>query len=362
MKIAILANNGQPLNENSENPLEIFLKQLLGDLLKAEHEVSVFADKDSSIYEGFFALNAGAIDWKHQKNQSTEFKTFIENQHAYNEVFNFIEETGYDVILNFTDHPWPIFNGRFLDSPMITVLNNSPSPELQSAVKLNQVPGSYFMCTSYHFQSEWSAHSQINDIIPLGIDVDSQNFSKVTEENRAVWRGDIKRDTGLEDALQVCKQNYWNLCIIGEIKNQEYFDYIIKPYLKREDIHLHPDKDALTCENYLSHAEVSLITQDTPATVDFTLKSLAHGTPVAAYPISSIKEYLPEGIGKQTQNTNIAELAYAGKITRNYARLDCRNFIESYYSTDKQVEKFRAFLKRIVEYEKPVKEISEKLA
>jgi|GEM_PF-6933748 hypothetical protein len=361
MKIAILSNKSKPLGDPLGEDFEKFIVLLINGLNEEQNNLSVFASINSILDIQFHPLNSDAIDWGFQQDCNLEFKNFIDHQHAYSEALNFIQDQDHDLILNFTDHPWPILNGRFLNTPLITVLNTPPTAALQSAVKLNQHKGIYFICSSYYLQSIWAPHSQISEVIPSGIDVNLHSFSNVTEENRAIWMGDIERGTGLEDALLACKQNYWNLCIIGEIKDQKYLDYIIEPYLDEETFILDPEKDSLTCENYLKRAEVALFTQEKYNTAELILKCLAYGMPVATYPMNSLKEFLPEGIGKQTTAENIAELAHIGKTVLKNPRRNCRGFVEEHFASQKQAKYFSEFINKIVQSEQSKKENAKKL-
>ncbi|SHI90662.1 Glycosyltransferase involved in cell wall bisynthesis [Mesonia phycicola] len=348
MKIALLGSSEFEVNTNAENYLQEYIRELVIRLIDKGHQVTYFGCYGSKLPCEVYSLNLDSIDWSYDHDISENVKTYAEKQHAYFEIFKYLQESDFDLIHNLSGEQIPVFTAQFLDIPTITTLFDKPKGLLQSSVKLNQTSKNYYIALDHEIANSWMGHSKIDEIIGRGINYESYRFSVKAETNQVVYLGNIIADNNLENIIDAVSQMGYVLKIYGEIVDEYYYRNFIEPLLSDRVEYcgvLNP-KDY---EASLSAAQVSLVaSKQFYGYQNLVIESLSTGTPVVLIAKEYHMSILPEFCGVQIKLDDVSILRKALISASRKSREDCRTYVEENFKYSDVVESYISFYHKVL--------------
>ena len=96
MKIALLGSSYDVVTSVPENYNQEYIYSFIKGLLNQGHEVTYFGVYGSKLPCEVYSLNLDSIDWGYDKDLSDNVKSYAEKQHAYFEIFKYIQECNFD--------------------------------------------------------------------------------------------------------------------------------------------------------------------------------------------------------------------------------------------------------------------------
>lgn len=348
MKIAVLGTSNFIVKAEAQNYLQEYTYQLVSGLVAQGHEVTYFGLYGSKLPCEVYFLNLDSIDWSYDGEISDNIKTFVEAQHAYFEVFKYLQESDFEIVQNISQHPTPVFTAQFLKIPTVTTLFDKPKGLLQSSVKLNQTPHHYYVALNHSIANAWNGHTKINEIIYCGINFDNWFFNPRSETNSIFYIGDILAENHIDKIIEAIEGSGFNLKIYGNIVEEKYFEKEIKPKLSPHIKFC----GSLRENNYredLQTSTISVITKNSFETSAYlVLESLSCGSPVVIISENTNSDYLPENCGIHINTEDPQQLRKVLVNATRKSRKDCREYVIEIFNYTKMIENYILFYNKIL--------------
>ena len=348
MKIALIGSSEYPITADAKRNKEEYIYELVCGLVKNNHEVTYFGLYGSKLPCEVYSLNLESIDWSYDRDTSENVRNYAEMQHAYFEIFKYLQETQFDVIHNLSDQQIPVFTAQFLDIPTITTFFEKPKGLLQSSVKLNQTSKNYYVALNHEIANSWIGHSKINEVIYRGINYDNWTFNPKAETNNIFLFADITENKKLLNVIEATNMSGFHLKIFGAIKDEIFYNSKIKPMLDNHieycgEAHMNSYKDEL------NKASIAVITKEKfESRENFVLEALSCGTPVIILSDNINSDYLPEMCGVQTNSDDPAVLRRVFVNATRKSRKECRDYVMEKFNFDAMVEEYIGFYQKVL--------------
>ncbi|MBW2962383.1 glycosyltransferase [Mesonia aestuariivivens] len=351
MKIALLGPSEYVIKSQTENFVQEYTYALVTELVRKGYEVTFFGQYGSKLPCEVFSLNLDSIDWSYDHEVSSEVKSYAEIQHAYFEIFKYLQESNFDLIHNLSDQQIPVFTAQFLNIPTVTTLFNKPNGLLQSSVKLNQTQKNYYIAINHEIAHSWSGHSKIDDIVYNGINYNDWVYNASAETNTVILLHDINHQSGIENIIEAVKQSGFQLKIYGDLKDEDYYQNKLKP-LFNKNISYIGEASKSNYQEELQKATIAVISKELfDRKSHFVLESLSSGTPVTILADTMNTDYLPDKCGVQVKSDNEQVLRNALISTTRKSRQACRDYVIDNFNFDKMVEEYIAFYHKVLAVE-----------
>lgn len=164
----------------------------------------------------------------------------------------------------------------------------------------------------------------------------------------ALMLSTIGRHKNQKDAIVASQKAGMPLILAGKIRDQDYFDQEIKPYIDGEHVTYYGELDFQTKVDLYKNASCFLfpiLWQEPFGLV--VIESLACGTPVIAYPHGGPKEIIKDGetgFLVETPDQMAQKIGEISKINRER----CRESVAKQYTEEVVGEKYYAVIKRMM--------------
>lgn len=346
--IALIGSSENSVHPEVESYVEEYTYHLVSELIKNGHEVTYFGLFGSKLPCETYSLNFDSIDWSYDEDLSESVKSYAEKQHAYFEVFKYIEETGFDIVQNLSNHQIPIFTAQFLKIPTITTLFEPPKGLLQSAVKLNQHPNNFYVTLNHELANLWMGHCKIDEVIYRGVNFNNLIFSPEATSNTFLFFGDITAKNAIGKIIEVVKESGFHLNIFGAIKDQKYYESIVEPLLNNNIKYM----GEIEQSNYKELFHQATISIFSPYQLeDFEpslLESLACGTPTIIISEEHYLINLPDCCVSRTSSRDPGSLRMVFVNTIDKSRKECQNYVVENFNYKKMADEYISFYQKLL--------------
>jgi glycosyltransferase involved in cell wall biosynthesis len=325
LHVCLIASSRFPVGEPFMGGLEAQTHALATSLVRAGHQVSLFAAQGSDpdlavtpILPSTLTLSDAA-----RADIGCTPESWMREHHAYLGLMLALaqERHGhFDVVHNNSLHHLPVAMSSFIEPPVITTLHTPPLPWLESAVQLAP-ESSRFVAVSDSVSRSWR-HAVRSTTVPNGVDTDVWRLG--AGGDRPLWFGRLVPEKAPHEALLAAHSAGRPLDLAGPVHDPEYFETKVLPLLRSEDRYLgHLDGERL--RRAVGEAEVVLVTPcwDEPFGL-VAVEAMACGTPVAAYDRGALGEVVDEASGVLVPGGDIEGLGHAivraSSLDRNAVR------------------------------------------
>lgn len=317
--------------------IERVVYQIIEELIRRGHEVTLFATKDSKtsarLASVVSAPMSGKIPW------SNPAYTLFNIAKAYKMAGDF------DIIHSHADF-WAFPLADLVSTPTVHTLHNRLPVDKESS--------DYQFFLRYSDQKLISISDNQRQHLPgnfiatvyNGVDTDKFSFSS-KKGDYLYWTGRINYLKGAKDAILAAKKLGLPLVFAGAHKedNMKFYEEELQPLLNNPLI---TEVGSLTAEKQRYYYQNALCTLvpihwEEPFGLVMT-ESMASGTPVVAYNRGSVPEIIVDGktgfIVKE--EAGIDGLAKAVKKIDQIKREDCRKHVEKNFTIGKMVDHYLA--------------------
>ena len=254
-------------------------------------------------------------------------------------------EKEYEVILNNMRGGESMFVpiANFLNKTLISVLHLNLFPELITILKR---PNIFVIPLSNHQRLDFPEINYL-EIIPNPTSPVLFKFNP-TPKNYALMISTIGYHKNQKDAILACKKASIPLIISGKIRDEDYFNKEIKPYIDNKEVIYYKELDLNKKIKLYQEAKVFLfpIKWQEPFGL-VVIESLMSGTPVIAYPNGGPSEIIKNGVNGFLVK-NYQEMAEKIKKIDQIERKNCRLYAERNFSDEIVGNKYFQVLKKFL--------------
>ena len=325
MKIAVLAPICWRTPPRHYGPWEQIASNIAEGLIKAGHDVTLFATGDS--------ITSGKLS-SVCKRPYEEDKILDPKVWECLHIANLMEHAGeFDIIHNNYDF-LPLTYSRLINTPMITTIHGFSSPRILPVYK-EYNDSSYYVSIS---NADRSSELDYLATVYNGLKTDDFSFSEKTGDY-LLYFGRIHPDKGTHEAIKIAEKFSMKLIISGIIQDREYFRESVEPYLCEDIVftgHSGPEKrnELLSGAYALLHP----ISFNEPFGLSVA-ESLLCGTPVVAFNRGSMPELIVHqkcGFLVDSIDEAVRALGDVDKIDRNF----CMNWAIQNFSQEKMTQSY----------------------
>ncbi len=375
MKIAILASNFiriPPLPEilppGSSGSPELILHDIVEELVKRGHNVTLFASGDSK--------TSAELYWSTKKCLTAikGFKLGEQTPHELSHIsfaYQKIQKKNFDIVYAHCDWLTAPF-APLVKTPTVVTLHR-PINRLKKILKYN--PSSQYYVSISNFQR--TGYPSLNYISTIyhGVNINEYKFNP-KPKNHFLVCSRIIPNKGVDLAIKTCKILKKRLYIIGDYPQDkkfylDYFEEAIKPYLDQKNI-IWKEKwvERKKIISYYQQAKALLtpIQWEEPFGLPM-IEAMACGTPVIAFNRGSV----PEIIKNKETGFIVAPFDKKGKpniqglveaIKKIYQmpeaeykkmRYNCRKHVEKNFTVDKMVDNYEKVYYKILARQQKIK-------
>lgn len=293
MRIAIIGAVDTPIKKDALGGTEIWTYNFAQKLQQRGHQVVLCAN-DKSEFSGDlrkYVKQEEVYENEREGNFSNENIVFLS---SYQLAKLLTEKEKFDIIhissTNFQNYlPYSLLT----NIPMVVTIHYSILSFKNAENIFNYIKNPNYVFISHNFASRWPKPKKYS-VIYNGIDVESFPFTE-NKKDYYFWMSRIHRTKGAEDAVIFSRLSGKKVVLAGPIREQAYFDQVIKPFLG-------PNLEYVGSLNfeqkveYYRHAKAFLmpIKWDEPFGL-VAVEAMACGTPVIGYARGALPEIIETG-------------------------------------------------------------------
>ncbi|MET1038988.1 MAG: glycosyltransferase [Aeromicrobium sp.] len=347
MRICLIASSRFPVREPFHGGLEAHTAMLAENLIRRDHQVSVFAapGSDPRLNVEHLAVETFESSDVARRDVHAMPKVWMQEHHAYLSLMMELARTGtdrFDIVHNNSLHHLPVAMAEVVGLPVVSTLHTPPVPWLESALTMSRGRTS-FVAVSSHTAAAWS-HAVTAEVVLNGVDTD--RWRAGPGGTRAVWTGRIVPEKAPHLAVRAALAAGMAIDLAGPRQDEGYFDREIAPLLGPDVRYLgHLATDALV--ELVGRAAVAVVspTWDEPYGL-VAAEAMSCGTPVAAFRRGALAELVAEGAGALAEPDDVDALAAAIGIACRADRGTVRENAVRHHSVDRMVSAYEQVYRR----------------
>lgn len=351
MKIGILAPLKRELSLDTKGGRPRIVYNVVEELVRRGHEVTVFGTGDSKISAHLIAIAPEAL--YHLPQVENEFyrhmiylSRMMQKMLEYKDSLDIVHNHLYPEVL-------PLLFANQINAPMLTTIHTQMTEDLGTF--FSQYPHTYFSPIS---DQQKSLYPGLNYTQTVYNGIDESEFSlldKPKQDSYLLFVGRIREfvkdlsgslvdPKGVTDAIRIAQKTKQRLKIVGNVESFEFFKREIKPHLS-ETIEFIGNPHSI--EGSLSLHERVKLYQKAKALVlpvhweepfgIVMIEAMSCGTPVIGYRRGAIPEVIIDGETGFVVDTE-EEFANAVLKIGRIDRLSCRQLVEQKFTIKKMVD------------------------
>ena len=348
MKIAIIGLLDTPITKDSLGGTEIWTYNFAEKLISLGHEVTLFASEGSSFSGKFYQVaNRSDVELPGSVLKLSKEKIVEFSIKQINEVIKIQDQFDIIHISNCNFYFYLPFIKKFHIPVIITVhsynFSGSHAKEL-----FEKYPQPFYVFNAKSFEKTWPAPKKYQ-VIYTGINLNDFEYNP-NPENYIFWMGRIHQDKGIQDAIKFAQKSKEKLTIAGPIRNQEYFDQEVEPFLS-DKIQYVGELNQIEKVDYYKKAKAFLLTTKREESFGLVaVEAMACGTPVIAYNRGALAEVISDGeTGFVVEPDNIGELVEKSKLIDSIDRKACRARVEKNFDIDLMTKNYLDLYQKLLE-------------
>jgi glycosyltransferase involved in cell wall biosynthesis len=321
MRIALVAPPFIPVPPVRYGGTELFVAQLADGLVRAGHEVIVYANGESCPAGELRWLYANA-EWPVKSPSEAAIKDLAHAAWACHDASRHVD------VIHLNCGPGVVFS-RFVNLPFVMTLHHSTEPALSTLY--SQHPQVEYVAIS----RAQEAHEPLPHITTVhhGIDLSSYRFVERKEPYLA-FLGRIAPSKAPHLAIDVALAAGLPLKIAGEVQPcfADYWESMVKPRIDGRQIQFVGEANLAVKNELLGHASAFLfpIQWNEPFGL-VMLEAMACGTPVLAFGSGSVPEVVRDGVSGWICR-DVEDMARRAQAPR-IAPASCRAYVEESFTT-----------------------------
>jgi len=348
MKIAIVGMLDTPITKNSLGGTEIWTYHFAEKLVELGHDVKLYASEGSH-FSGPVIESAkrSQIEIPGEILQVDKEKIIKYSVKQIKEVIK--KQAQFDIIhisnCNFNFY-LPYIKNFY--RPVIITVHSYNFPGNEAGKLFKKYPEPFYVFNAESFKKTWPEPKKYQAIY-TGINVNKFIY-KSKAQNYIFWMGRIHRDKGIEDAMKFAAKSAEELIFAGPIRNQEYFDLNVRPYLST-NIKYVGELDSKKKVKYYGNAKAFLITTKRDESFGLVAaEAMACGTPVLAYNRGALSEIIEDGMtGYVVEPDNVDQLVEKSKQINQINRRKCRDRVEKKFNIKTMIKDYIELYKKLLE-------------
>jgi glycosyltransferase involved in cell wall biosynthesis len=328
MHIGLIAPPFLPVPPIRYGGTELFVAQLADGLQRRGHDVTVYANGDSTV--------ACPVKWlyRHAEWPVTD-PTSAQLKNADHTAWALHEATRTCDIVHLNDVIGAPFT-RFIDVPVVLTLHHPYEPAL-SAVYMRYPAIDYVAISEAQARREPMPRTRV---VHHGLAVDDYRFSREKEEY-VVFLGRMAPCKGPHLAIQAARRVGLPLKLAGEVQPvfREYWEREVLPHIDGEDVQFVGEADWAMKNRLLSNARALLfpIQWEEPFGL-VMIEAMACGTPVLAFAGGAVSEIVRDGVSGWICR-DVAEMSRRAAEPQ-ISPDSCQAWVRQMFSRDRMVENY----------------------
>lgn len=330
--------------------IELGINNLVNELVKRGHRVTLFASGDSKTKAKLFSVVSTAF--LNSKTIPTDQYMIESDCFLISRAIELARKKQFDIIHSHFYARSCVFI-PFSKVPILTTLRspNIPgafNPSILRYYSKHYPKKQYFVSISKR-QGELLRGVNFIGNVYHGIDLDKAKFSE-KKGSYLAFLSRIVPQKGLDVAIKVAKKLETRLEIRGSVpeKSQDYYEKKVKPFIDGKIIKPPVLIEHSAVYEFLSKAKVLLCPIKWEEAFGRTLiEAMACGTPVIAFNRGSIPEIIKDGKTGFIVN-NVDEMIKAVKKIDQIDRRECRKHVERNFTIEKMVDNYEKIYQKIL--------------
>lgn len=336
MRVALIAPPFIPVPPATYGGTELFVAQLAESLLERGHDVTVFANGESTV-RCTRRWTFPEKDWPPRAGDSPTLKNLDHSAWAVH-----MASTGDFDIVHIND-ALAVPLSRFVSTPVVHTLHHPHEPSLSKFYERH--PWVHYVAIS-KAQRDMEPLPRMTTI-HHGVRLDDYRFNDRKQPYLA-FLGRMAPCKGPHLAIEAAKRAGIPLKLAGEVQPvfQEYWDTMVAPHIDGRQVEFIGEATLDMKNDLLSNAAALLfpIQWDEPFGL-VMIEAMACGTPVLALPGGAVAEVVANGVSGWICD-DVADMA------RHAARIDvpaglCRQHVAKQFSLERMAADYEAFYRQI---------------
>lgn len=345
MKIAVAGTIDTPIRALSSAGTEIWTYNFCQELVKQGHSVTLFAASGSKI-DGEVAPVCHNNDLLETDGQISKSKLAI---FTFEQILQIVKrQDEFDLIhISIFSFPYVLPAMNLFTKPVFITVHGSGMNYKDARMFFKLFPTPHYIFASKSFANGWPTPRN-SKIILHGIKISDFSYSAVSD-NYFFWMSRISPEKRVEDAISFAKKTGHNLIIAGPIRNQEYYDRIVKPNLN-EKIKYVGELNFKQKVKYYQKAKAFLFTAKPPEAFGLVvIEALACGTPVIAYDIGAMSEIINDGVnGFLVEERQVEGIIEVVKEIDTINRKKCRDSIKGHFDINQMIKNYLNYYSEVI--------------
>lgn len=338
MRVAIVAPPFISVPPRRYGGTELFIAQLASGLQKAQIDVVVYANGESTVDT--------ETRWLFPKAQWPLKSEVYDNLKDLNHTTWAIKDAARTCDLIHINNAPGLVCSRFVNRPFVYTIHHPHIPELSDFY-------SYFPDVNYVTISDFQRRQETMPLLQTihhGLDL-SQYHYREKKQDYLAFLGRIAPIKGPHLAIRAAKKAGIPLKIAGEVQPmfRDYFEAEIKPHLDGSFIEYIGEADLAAKNELLGHARAMLfpIQWDEPFGL-VMLEAMACGTPVLALPGGSVGEVIENGVNGFICQSVEEMATQAREVGRTIAPSVVRRHVQERYSLEQMAARYAKLYQSIL--------------
>ena len=298
MKIGVAGILNKPINKNAGGGTETFTFGLVEELVKRQHDVTLFATSDSVTSARLQSVCSSAQSQGPKEAGVTPLVSY----HLLQSKEIVLKSQEYDIVHNnyFDSYLFTAFSD-WLSCPLVTTVHNNfwQFPDLRSVLEKTHRKGKDGLVFVSNKSKELAGNPSDAYVIHNSIDFNAYEFNK-NGGDALLWLSRVVENKGAREAVQAARSTNRPLVLSGYViaseKYETYYTTYIKPYLSSTITDVggadSPEKKIKLYGN--AKAFLFPILWEEPFGL-VMLEAMSCGTPVIAYAQGAIPEVIMDG-------------------------------------------------------------------